>query len=290
MAPLGFRAGHSFLTPPKKLDGDPAMPRFIRALVVFASILFFASILRATLPDVQTGHWVNSSVLSQGRTGAAAVLLPDGRVMITGGDVNGSPSSSVEMFNADGSIASAAPMSPARSGHSAFLLTSGEVLVTGGRTGGGGTTNSAELYDPWEDAWVDAPAMQDARAGHTVLQLPDWTVLVIGGTNSSGSVTSVERYDPATNSFSHHGALNHARTDAAAAVLDDGRVLVAGGTIADAGGQLSTSASSEIFDPMSGTSSDAAALSTARAGATATTLFDGRIAVIGGNDGRSEGR
>jgi len=82
--------------------------------------------------------------------------------------------------------------------------------------------------------------------------------------------------------------LNHARTDAAAAVLDDGRVLVAGGIMADASGQTSTSASSEIFDPVSGTSSDSAALSVARSGASATTLFDGRIAVIGGNDGSND--
>ena len=264
------------------------MPRFIRALVVFASILFFASILRATLPDVQTGHWVNSSVLSQGRTGAAAVLLPDGRVMITGGDVNGSPSSSVEMFNADGSISFAAPMSTERSGHSALLLTSGEVLVTGGKTTGGGITNSAELYDPLEDSWTAAPAMQDARTGHTVLQLPDWTVLVIGGTNSAGAVSGVERYSPDANSFAHAGVLNHPRTDAAAAVLDDGRVLVAGGLITDASGQSGVSANSEIFDPVTGASSDAAALNTARAGASATTLFDGRIAVIGGNDGNND--
>jgi len=264
------------------------MPRFLRALLVLVLAFTVGSILRAALPAVQTGHWVSSGTLAQARSGAAAVLLPDGRVMITGGDVNGSPSSSVEMFNADGSISSAAAMSTARSGHSALLLTSGEVLVTGGRTSGGGTTNSAELYDPFEDVWLPAPAMLDARTGHTVLQLPDWTVLVIGGTNSSGPVCGVERYSPVANSFTHAGVMNHPRMDAAAAVLDDGRVLVAGGIITDAAGQAGVSASSEIFDPVTGASSDAAALSAARAGASATTLFDGRIAVIGGNDGSSD--
>jgi hypothetical protein len=264
------------------------MPRFLRALLVLGLAFTVSSILRAVLPAVQTGHWVSSGTLTQARSGAAAVLLPDGRVMITGGDVNGSASFSVEMFNADGSISSAAPMSAARSGHSALLLTSGEVLVTGGQTNGGGATNSAELYDPFEDVWLPAPAMLDARTGHTALQLPDWTVLVIGGTNSGGPVSGVERYSRDTNSFSHAGVLNHPRTDAAAAVLDDGRVLVAGGITTDASGQTGVSASSEIFDPVTGVSSDAAALNAARAGASATTLFDGRIAVIGGNDGSSD--
>jgi Big-like domain-containing protein/MBG domain-containing protein/Kelch motif protein len=261
------------------------MARFTRVLFLLAvSGLMLVSVLRASLPQIATGKWANSGSLAQARSGAAAVLLPDGRVMITGGDVNGSPSSSVEVFNPDGSISSAAPMSTARTGHSAFVLTSGEVLVTGGRTGGGGITNSAELYDPFEDVWIAAPAMQDARTGHTVLQLPDWTVIVVGGINSSGPVSGVERYSPATNSFSHAGVLNHARTDAAAAVLDDGRVLIAGGIMADG----TASASTEIFDPVTGASSDAAVLSTARAGASATTLFDGRIAVIGGNDGSND--
>ena len=259
------------------------MPRFMRVLLALITAFTITSILWASLPTVLTGQWVNSGALTQARSGAAAVLLPDGRVMITGGDVNGNPTSSVEIFNTDGSISLAAPMSTDRSGHSAFLLTTGEVLVTGGRTSGGGITNSAELYDPLEDAWIAAPAMEDARAGHTVLQLPDWTVIVIGGTNSGGPVSAVERYTPASNSFSHAGVLNHPRTDAAAAVMNDGRVLVAGGVI-----QSAASSSSEIFDPVSGASSDAAALSVARAGASATTLFDGRIAVIGGNDGSSD--
>src|ERR1051326_704216 len=263
------------------------MPRFMRVLLALITAFTITSILWASLPTVLTGQWVNSGALTQARSGAAAVLLPDGRVMITGGDVNGNPTSSVEIFNTDGSISLAAPMSTDRSGHSAFLLTTGEVLVTGGRTSGGGITNSAELYDPLEDAWIAAPAMEDARAGHTVLQLPDWTVIVIGGTNSGGPVSAVERYTPASNSFSHAGVLNHARLDAAAAVLDDGRGLVAGGIIND-GGQSAASASSEIFDPVTGTSSDAGALSVARAGASATTLFDGRIAVIGGNDGSND--
>src|ERR1041385_7461399 len=127
------------------------MARLLRVLLVLVAAFAVASILSASLPTVHTGQWVNSSALNEARTGAAAVLLPDGRVMITGGGVNGSPSSSVEMFNADGSISFAAPMSTERSGHSALLLTSGEVLVTGGKTTGGGITNSAELYDPLEE-------------------------------------------------------------------------------------------------------------------------------------------
>jgi hypothetical protein len=232
---------------------------------------------------VQTGKWAGTGALAQPRSAAAAVLLPDGRVLITGGDVNGVPSSSVEIFNADGSIRSGSPMATARSGHSAFLLTSGEVLVTGGRTSGGGITNSAEIYDPTSNTWTAAASMQNARAGHTVIQLPDWTVLVVGGSDPSGAVSAVERYTPDPDTFTHAGVLNQARVDAAAAVLDDGRVLVAGGSIAGVA-QNTT----EIFNPATGASVAGPALNSARVGATATALFDGRIAVIGGNNGAND--
>ena len=56
------------------------MPRFLRALLVLGLAFTVSSILRAVLPAVQTGHWVSSGTLTQARSGAAAVLLPDGRV------------------------------------------------------------------------------------------------------------------------------------------------------------------------------------------------------------------
>src|SRR5258707_81328 len=106
-----FRVAAAPKTPPLKNRRRCSMPRFLRALLVLVLAFTVGSILRAVLPTVQTGHWVSSGALAQARSGAAAVLLPDGRVMITGGDVNGSPSSSVEIFNTDGSISSAAQMS-----------------------------------------------------------------------------------------------------------------------------------------------------------------------------------
>ena len=258
------------------------MARFARVLLVLVCSFGIASILRATLPLVPSGEWADSGLLAQARTGAAAVLLADGRVLITGGDVNGVPSSSAEFFNIDGSITSAASMSTARSGHSALLLPSGQVLVTGGITSGGGVTNSAELYDPVDDLWYSTGTMQDARFGHKVIQMPDWTILVVGGMDANGSVTAVERYSPDENAFVHAGVLSQARSDAAVTRLDDGRIFIAGGVLT---GQTLATNSTEIFDPATGSSARGPMLSSPRAAATATTLFDGRIAIIGGNDG-----
>src|SRR3989442_3570212 len=122
------------------------MTRVIRTLVVCMCVVVVASLLRASLPTVQTGSWVSAGNLSQARNGAASVLLPDGRILIIGGDVASQPSNSVEVFNTNGSYSQGAAMSSTRSGHSAFLLATGDVLVTGGRTSGGGAYNFPPAY------------------------------------------------------------------------------------------------------------------------------------------------
>ncbi|MGZ7060789.1 MAG: Kelch repeat-containing protein, partial [Candidatus Angelobacter sp.] len=173
------------------------MSRLMRVVVLFLSALTLVSIvsvLRAALPNVQTSQWAASGNLQKARSGAAAVLLTDGRLLITGGDVAGAPATSVEMFNPDGSFSAASPMSVARSGHAAVLLATGDVLVTGGRTSGGGITNSAEVFDPTNNTWTDAPGMHEARAGHATAQLPDYSIIIVGGVSSSGPVSAVERY------------------------------------------------------------------------------------------------
>ncbi|PYU97917.1 MAG: hypothetical protein DMG26_20045, partial [Acidobacteria bacterium] len=76
------------------------------------------------------------------RSGAASVLLQDGRTLITGGDSGSSALLSVELFDTTGSFCAAplcvppAPMNFARSKHTATLLSNGRVLVAGGIGGG----------------------------------------------------------------------------------------------------------------------------------------------------------
>jgi hypothetical protein len=69
-----------------------------------------------------------------------ATLLPDGRVLITGGSSGGD---SAELFNpATGQFSTLMQMSDFRDGHSATLLNNGQVLLIGGGVA------SAELYQP----------------------------------------------------------------------------------------------------------------------------------------------
>ncbi len=248
-----------------------------KLLLVVAATLLSIGILKATLPPVIIGTWSSAVSLSQVRSNAAAVTLSDGRILITGGDGANSPLASAETFATDGTVASVAAMHVARSQHFAVTLSDGRVLAGGGVSGGGGATNSAEIYDPTADSWIQINPMTAARANATAALLQDGRVLIAGGDNSGNPSNTIEIYDPSTGNFNFAGTLSSPRTKHAMAVLSDGRVLIVGGS--DGTNPL---ASSDIFDPSSGNISAGPSLATARYSHSATTLLNGQVAVIGG--------
>jgi hypothetical protein len=98
-------------------------------------------------PDL---HGIDIADLSVPRFGHAAVLLPDGRVLILGGmtDEDGTATASVEVFDpATVSFNSASPLPRPIANPTAMLLTDGRVLIIGdpGSTGGSPTV---DVYDP----------------------------------------------------------------------------------------------------------------------------------------------
>src|SRR5690242_8445895 len=107
-------------------------------------VLSLALLLHGTLPSITTGSWTPSNTLAEARSGSAAAVLQDGRVLFTGGTGSSGPLATAELFNTDGSVTSAAPMQDSRANHTATVLNDGRVLVAGGTTGAGGITNAAE--------------------------------------------------------------------------------------------------------------------------------------------------
>src|SRR5207247_8368651 len=165
-----------------------------KRLWIFLAILSFAGILKATLPQTVIGSWTAAGNLSQPRVNGTAAMLPDGRILIIGGDDANGPVQSVEIFGTNGVISSAAAMNIARSHHFAIALSDGRVLVGGG-TSGGGTTNSAEIYNPANDSWTQASPMVEARANATTALLQDGRVVIAGGDNSGSPSSTIEIYD-----------------------------------------------------------------------------------------------
>src|SRR5688572_7955060 len=149
----------------------------VSILAVVLAVVFAAhSLLLAWVPQVQSGQWAPiqpdpeqaAATMLQARDGAAAVLLPNDRVLIIGGAAaDGTALSSAEAFTPQGQFLSAGSMNIARKGHTATLLENGRVMVAGGITATGDATDTVEIYDMSAGTWTLAGSLQSARSGHT---------------------------------------------------------------------------------------------------------------------------
>lgn len=185
------------------------------------------------------------------RAGHAAVALPDGRVLVSGGWTGGSAAASAEVYDpATDRWISVGEMTAARASHIAVALPNGRVLVMGGGAGGLADLTTAEVFDPAAGTFSAVGRM---RMNHYLATpLADGRVLMTGGQNGDGEISrSAEVFDPTTEEFRPTGEMNAPRVKHAAALLADGRVLIIGGS--DERGYSGRYASTEIYDPTTGT-------------------------------------
>jgi len=188
--------------------------------------------------------------LITGRHGNTLTLMADGNFLVTGGvtGIGNAPTPTVEIyFTSAAAWGTAAPLTVPRSSHTATLMSDGRVLITGGFNAGA-PLQSAEIYNPISGAW---------------------TVMNGGvGTDCTGRMCIVRGGHTAT-------LLNKDATRR-------GKVLICGGQTAPA--QTSITNTCELFDPATDTFSDAQAadMSSARMGHTATGIKNGKVFVCGG--------
>jgi len=239
----------------------------------------------AELYDPVTGTWTNTGSMFYARSFHTAILLPNGKVLVAGGQNDLSVLSSAELYDpASGTWTETGSMTnffgySAHMRHTATLLPNGKVLVAGGDDNALQHTRFAELYDPTTEAWTPTGPMNIGRTLHTATLLPDGQVLVAGGI-AVQSLASAELYDPVAGTWTNTGAMNFARDDHTATLLTNGQVLVVWGQ--------STIASYvslwELYNPASRTWTSSGELQ-AWANHTATLLANGKVLVAGGGPG-----
>ncbi|HET9177623.1 MAG TPA: Ig-like domain repeat protein [Terriglobia bacterium] len=277
------------------------MQRAIKwATGLLCAIAFFCGgfvILHGFLPPASINAWLPAGDLTAARSGAASVLLQDGRLLITGGNGASGALATTEILDPANGFTAGPPMNLARSNHVAVLLQDGRVLVAGGTDASGRASQSAELFDAAANSWSAAGPLMVGRSGATATLLPSGQVLIAGGAGNGAALASLELFDPSSNTFSLvAGALSSPRENHAAAMLPDGRVLITGGwdgtTLAPVppatAGTANVLASTDIFDPSTGAVAPGPALTSPRMNFTATTALDGSIIAIGGTDGQND--
>ena len=129
--------------------------------------------------------------------------------------------------------------------------------------------------------------MVTARSQHTATLLPNGTVFIAGGVESTTTGTSIlastELYDPATDRFTPAATMTTTRRGHTATVLPDGRVLIAGGYGGDGPTWGSPLASAELYDPSSDRFTTTGDLITATGFHTALLLPSGKVLIVGGS-------
>lgn len=230
-----------------------------------------------------TGTWTPTGSLAIARRSAEGTLLPDGRVLVTGGSGAGPTyHASTEIWDsaANGGIggwSSGGTMNTARRHFALTLLADGRVLAMGGENAAG-LQATAEIWD--SGTWAPTTgSLGTARRFHRATLLADGRVLVTGGQMPGmfgpETVATAEIWDPATGTWSNTNSMASPRAEHTATLLADGRVLVAGGF----GDPLAT----ETWDPATGMwTTTPGGLAQGRWRAAATLLPDGRVLLTGG--------
>jgi hypothetical protein len=239
-------------------------------------------------PASGTCRSLSPAAMHSGRFQHTATLLPNGKVLIAGGETeNFVFTNTAELFDPASKTFTLLPntMALTRYGHTATLLPNGKVLIAGGDTGEGASvtaTNAAELFDPESGTFTSLPPMAAARYYHTATLLSNGKVLLAGGKSGSATTSTAELFDPSSGTFTLlPNTMTLPRITHTATLLTSGKVLITGGFMI--GYEVWNTA--ELFDPATGTFTVVAPMTSVRYGHTATLLPNGKVLLAGGGVG-----
>lgn len=247
------------------------------------------SLSTAELFDPSNGTWTATGALSSARFNHTATLLPNGRVLVVGGQAGQNVLDSAELYDpVTGGWTKAPTPGVARHSHTATLLRTGQVLIAGGSGSNLQPLRSVQLYDPANGAtgsWTNSQDLPQARSHHSATLLPDGVVFVFGGKAlDSQLLNNALLFAAATGwvmrNFNNPPNYRWAHT---ATLLPNNRVLIAGGQGGKTQNDVNTSLpESEIYNHVAGVFEANRLMTGSRFEHTATLLPNGKVLLAGG--------
>jgi len=211
----------------------------------------------------------------------AAATLQDGRVIIFGGEDNGSvfPDSVWAFDPGTERFSEISELATGRVGFVSVTLFDGDILIVGGIRSLTGSPRAERIDGDTGATSPLASAPQRERVFAAASPLLDGTVLISGGSIGAIPDDTVEIYDPAADTFTLlPGSLQVARAQHSSVRINDRRVLIYGGHTID--GQP---APPELYDPVAARSTLLPAPEPgARSRHVVHTMIDGGVLILGG--------
>ena len=250
-----------------------------------------------------SGTWAPAGTMALARNSHTATLLPNGKVLVVGGIQYSGPfgtlTNTTELYDPLTNSWSAGPPLTLGVGlsHSAVLLGNGKVLVTAGLLAYPDCTYRAtsELYDPavgTAGTWTATGSLSLRRSSATTTLLANGNVLLAGGPangcpGGNPGMNEAEVYDTVAGTWAVTKTLSQSRYNNTITLLPSGKVLLAGGY--STGGVIT--ASSDLYNPSTGTFSPTGSLATARTttggagdNGASPLLQNGQVLIAGGTN------
>lgn len=215
------------------------------------------------------------------RFASAVTLLPNGKVLVTGGSLlSYGSNSTTEIYDPVTGLSVPGPdMLSARKRHAAISLKNGNVLIIGGDPGKYINKKMKQLEQKWDLHQIEIYDWKKNRfelAGKTIhpaplvgaLLLNDGRILISAG-------SSLEIYNPDTRKTTPAGHRIYERVGSTWVSLADGRVLIIGAP------NFEGPKRAEIYDPKTGQSELTGAVKKMVFANAATLLPDGKVLVSG---------
>src|SRR5438874_163031 len=146
------------------------------------ALLSILAVLLASSSEAAPFTFGNTGSLNIGRYFHTATLLPNGKVLVTGGYDGVNYLTSAELYDpAGGTWSATGSLTTARTQYTTTLLPNGKVLLAGGWEGNGGFLRGAERYDAASGRWIATGSGITEDGEHTSPLLPAGVLLGAGG-------------------------------------------------------------------------------------------------------------